>query len=237
MARVTTFEPKGQAAACPLCSQQNMQHTYSILIDGGYFTKIYRSNQQVAPTAEDVIRVTDRIRTSPEFHGKELLRIYYYDAPPLQTKIINPISKAQIDLGNSDLAKRAQRLHTCLSQAPDFALRLGELKQNTWAVKPKVWPPDKAASQASITLNASDIKPDIKQKGVDLRIGMDIACMAIRKNVHTIVLITGDSDMVPALKLARREGLRVYCVQMDAQHITDELKIHSDRIIQISTAP
>jgi len=214
-----------------------MQHTYSILIDGGYFTKIYNSNQQAYPTAEDVIRVTDRIRNTPEFHGKELLRIYYYDAPPLQTKIINPISKAQIDLGNSDLAKRAQRLHTSLSQAPDFALRLGELKQNTWAVKPIVWPKSNAASQTSITLNANDIKPDIKQKGVDLRIGMDIACMAIRQNVHTIVLITGDSDMVPALKLARREGLRVYCVQMDTQHITDELKIHSDRIIQINTAP
>ena len=82
----------------------------------------------------------------------------------------------------------------------------------------------------------SFIKPDIKQKGVDLRIGMDIACMAIRKSVHSVVLITGDSDMVPALKLARREGLRVYCVQMDTHHLTDELKIHSDRIITVSSA-
>ena len=123
-----------------------------------------------------------------------------------------------------------------LSKAPDFALRLGELKQNTWAVKHKVWPSDKAPSQASIILGADDIKPDIKQKGVDLRIGMDIACMAIRKSVHSVVLITGDSDMVPALKLARREGLRVYCVQMDTHHLTDELKIHSDRIITVSSA-
>lgn len=214
-----------------------MQHTYSILIDGGYFAKIYRSNQKAYPSAADVIRVTDRIQNIKELQNKELLRIYYYDAPPLQNKIINPISKAQIDLGNSDLAKRAHRLHTTLSQSPDFALRLGELKQNTWTVKPKVWPADKAPSQASITLHADDIKPDIKQKGVDLRIGMDIACMAIRKNVHTIILITGDSDMVPALKLARREGMKVYCVQLDTQHITDELKIHSDRILPISTAP
>ncbi len=213
-----------------------MRHTYSILIDGGYFTKIYNSNQKVYPTAADVIRVTDCIRNTEELRDKELMRIYYYDAPPLQHIITNPISKAQINLGNSDLAKRAQRLHASLSLAPDFALRLGELKQNTWTVKSGVWPADKAASQASITLGADDIKPDIKQKGVDLRIGMDIACMAIRKNVHTIVLITGDSDMVPALKLARREGLRVYCVQMDARNLTDELKIHSDRILSVSTA-
>lgn len=214
-----------------------MRHTYSILIDGGYFTKKYFAHQKSYPTAVDLIRVTDKIQKTDDFKDKELLRIYYYDAPPLQTKVTNPISKAEIDLGASDLAKRAQRLHASLSMSPDFALRLGELKQNTWAVKPKVWPDDMTPSQPSINLRAEDIKPDIKQKGVDLRIGMDIACMAIRKSVHTIVLITGDSDMVPALKLARREGLRVYCVQMDGNHLTDELKIHSDRIISVSSAP
>lgn len=211
-------------------------HTYTILIDGGYFTKIYHSNRKAYPTANDVIRVTERIKNAADFQGKDLLRIYYYDAPPLQNKILNPISKEEINLGNSDLAKRAQRLHTALAYSSDFALRLGELKQNSWTVKRSIWPSDKEGRQESITLTADDIKPDIKQKGVDLRIGMDIACMAIRKNVHSIVLITGDSDMVPALKLARREGLRVYCVQMDEQRLTDELKIHTDRIIPISTS-
>lgn len=214
-----------------------MQYTYSILIDGGYFTKIFFGNRKSHATAEDIIRVTDRIKQHADFLGKELMRIYYYDAPPLQNVITNPISKAKIDLSRSDIAKRTKRLHSALALADDFALRQGELKLNTWTVKQSVWPDDKAASQPSITINADDIKPDIKQKGVDLRIGIDIACMAIRKNVHTIVIITGDSDMVPALKIARREGLRVYCVQLDAQKLTDELRIHSDRVLQISTAP
>lgn len=214
-----------------------MYSSYSILIDGGYFTKIYSNSQKVHPTAADVIRITERIKQLDCFREKELLRIFYYDAPPLQSTITNPISKEAKDLGKSSLAKNAKRLHSELERSADFALRMGELKCLNWTVKPSVWKKNADDSQTNITLSKDDIKPDIKQKGVDLRIGMDIACMAIRKNVQAIVLITGDSDMVPALKLARREGLRVYCVRLDSQNLVDELVIHADQILQISTAP
>ena len=214
-----------------------MYSSYSILIDGGYFTKIYNNSQNEHPSAADVIRITERIKQLVCFLEKELLRIFYYDAPPLQSTIINPISKEAKDLGKSPLAKNAKRLHSELERSADFALRMGELKCLNWTVKPSAWKKNADDSQTSITLSKDDIKPDIKQKGVDLRIGMDIACMAIRKNVQAIVLITGDTDMVPALKLARREGLRVYCVQLDSQKLVDELVIHSDQILQISTAP
>lgn len=48
---------------------------------------------------------------------------------------------------------------------------------------------------------------DLKQKGVDMRIGLDIASLANKKLVDQIVLIAGDSDFVPAAKHARREGI------------------------------
>lgn len=47
----------------------------------------------------------------------------------------------------------------------------------------------------------------IKQKGVDMKIGVDIASLAYKRQVQQIVLIAGDSDFVPAAKLARREGI------------------------------
>jgi len=212
-----------------------MNKTYTILIDGGYFTKIFRSRQRRYPNAEDVLNVIEQIKDTRPFPQWELLRVYYYDAPPLQNKVRNPINGEEINLGASDLAKNAQRLHASLSKAEDFALRLGELKQNGWTVKACALNKSDR-SQQSITLTPQDIKPEIKQKGVDLRIGMDIACMALRKTVNSIILLTGDSDMVPALKLARREGLRVYCVQLDTQSITDELQIHTDRIIRVATS-
>ena len=45
------------------------------------------------------------------------------------------------------------------------------------------------------------------QKGVDMRIGLDIASLAFKKQVDQIVFVAGDSDFVPAAKLARREGI------------------------------
>lgn len=47
----------------------------------------------------------------------------------------------------------------------------------------------------------------VDQKGVDMRIGLDIASMAFKGQVDQIILIAGDSDFVPAAKLARREGI------------------------------
>ncbi|HHM02234.1 MAG TPA: NYN domain-containing protein, partial [Caldithrix abyssi] len=44
-------------------------------------------------------------------------------------------------------------------------------------------------------------------KGVDIKIGIDIASLAIQRMVNKIILISGDSDFVPAAKLARRNGI------------------------------
>lgn len=57
------------------------------------------------------------------------------------------------------------------------------------------------------SLEAGDIALGLRQKGVDMRIGIDIASLALKKQVDTIVLVAGDSDFVPAAKLARREGI------------------------------
>lgn len=61
-------------------------------------------------------------------------------------------------------------------------------------------------------ITVSDIKEQdflfsVEQKGVDMRIGLDIASLAYKKQVDQIILISGDSDFVSAAKLARREGI------------------------------
>jgi len=173
-----------------------MSKLYTILIDGGYFTKIFRRRQEQYPNAADVFGVVTHIKDERPFPDWELLRVYYYDAPPLQIKVNNPINGEEINLGVSELAKNAQRLQTDLGRAEDFALRLGDLKQYGWTLRACALEKG-GKNQGSITLTADDIKPEIKQKGVDLRIGMAIACMALRKTVDSIVILTGDSDMVP----------------------------------------
>ncbi len=76
---------------------------------------------------------------------------------------------------------------------------------------------------------ARDLVPDITQKGVDIRIGMDIASLAAKRIVDTLVLVTGDSDFVPAMKFARTEGIRVYLDTM-GHGVYRILKVHADMV-------
>ena len=78
--------------------------------------------------------------------------------------------------------------------------------------------------------------PDISQKGVDIRIGLDIASIALKRLVRSVVLVTGDSDLVPAMKFARKEGLKVYLECM-GHRVRPELKAHSDLVLDAWPPP
>ncbi|MCW3120346.1 MAG: hypothetical protein JWM28_4428 [Chitinophagaceae bacterium] len=76
-----------------------------------------------------------------------------------------------------------------------MALRLGLIK-------------DFLTGKIKITdIKEPDVIYDLRQKGIDMKIGVDIASLALKKFVSQIVLISGDADFVPASKLARREGI------------------------------
>jgi len=60
-----------------------------------------------------------------------------------------------------------------------------------------------------------------------MRIGLDIAAMSFKKQVDQMVFVAGDSDFVPAAKLARREGIDFILDPMWA-HIRDDLFEHID---------
>lgn len=62
-----------------------------------------------------------------------------------------------------------------------------------------------------------------------MRIGLDIASITFKKQAERIVLVSGDSDFVPAAKLARREGLEFILDPMWAP-IKPDLQEHIDRL-------
>ena len=57
-------------------------------------------------------------------------------------------------------------------------------------------------------LSDDDFTPALRQKGVDMRIGLDIASITLKRQADVIILVSGDADFVPAAKLARREGVK-----------------------------
>lgn len=56
-------------------------------------------------------------------------------------------------------------------------------------------------------MDGGSVRLGLRQKGVDMRIGLDISTLTLKRQVDTIILVAGDSDFVPAAKLARREGI------------------------------
>ncbi len=67
----------------------------------------------------------------------------------------------------------------------------------------------------------------LRQKGVDMRIGLDIASITLKQQADTIILISGDSDFVPAAKLARREGVE-FILDPLWQSVNEDLFEHID---------
>ena len=110
-----------------------------------------------------------------------------------------------------------------------MALRLGELAFNGWEVSAKKLA---KAGGAVTEVRADDLRPQISQKGVDMRIGMDIAALTLKRQVQIIVLVSGDSDFVPAMKFARREGAQLYLCPL-GQRVKPAMLEHSDLLIDI----
>jgi uncharacterized LabA/DUF88 family protein len=48
--------------------------------------------------------------------------------------------------------------------------------------------------------------------------------------VRAVVVVTGDSDFVPAFKFARREGVKVILETM-GHNVRTELRAHSDLVL------
>ncbi len=108
------------------------------------------------------------------------------------------------------------------------ALRLGELSEYSVEYNLKYSITEKILN-GSIDLN--DLKEkkiclSLQQKGVDMKIGLDIASLSFKHQVDKIILIAGDSDFVPAAKLARQKELIV--LDSLGADIRNNLSLHID---------
>jgi len=159
-----------------------------------------------------------------------LYRIFYYDTEPLKKKGHNPVSGKAIDFSQTSVAKQQNELLNSIRKTPNMALRLGNTVWN------KQWVLDfeKLAllikGKISVSeISEDDVRPLIRQKSVDMKIGLDIASIAMKKIADTLIIITGDADIVPALKMARKEGMHVGLDPL-WKNIRPELSEHVDFI-------
>ena len=158
-----------------------------------------------------------------------LYRIFFYDCAPFLNKIHNPISNKCVDFSKTEIAKTQLGIFEELKRKRKVALRLGNIKSsNKWMIYPKKIK-ELLNHQVTIDdLTENDVYLGLSQKGIDMKIGVDIASLALKHFVDKIVLISGDSDFVPAAKLARREGIDFVLDPMHAKYIENSLYEHID---------
>lgn len=204
----------------------------AILIDGAFFIKRFRKLEP--HNAHDAKRAAELACRWAVAHlhqnkmRRELYRIFFYDCPPLAKKMHNPVSKQSVDFSKSAEAVFRLALHDELRKRRKVALRLGHLANDaSWTIKPNVVEALLRGKKSYADLMPEDVIPGVRQKGVDMRIGIDISSLSFKRQVDQIVLFAGDADFVPAAKLARREGVDFILDPM-WQSIPDSLNEHID---------
>lgn len=214
-------------------ARHNCAPRFAVLLDGEYVKKVLYRLLGRFPTPEDVMGEVHRITSRPEFDGVELYRVFYYTAEPLSGAARHPLTNEQIVFDQTHVYARNKRLIDRIENQRDVAVRRGTLAHQGWEIGRAAL--KRMTDGSKNTVEAGDLVPVIQQKGVDMRIGLDIASLALKRLVSTIVIVTGDSDLVPAMKLARREGLRVYLDPLGQSFVRPELKKHADRIVEGSS--
>ncbi|QEL64788.1 hypothetical protein OTERR_13120 [Oryzomicrobium terrae] len=207
-----------------------MHTSFSILIDGG-FVKRKLGSRAEPMKASDLVRLVDQVCASPYLRDHQLHRVYYYDASPLTEAVDKPLQGGKLNFGAQAIVQRSRQLFTELARIPFFSLRLGELAFRGWDIGSQALKVD--APEVSIT--SDNLRPNIEQKGVDMRIGLDIAALTLKHHIKVIVLVTGDSDFIPAMKFARREGAQLFLVPL-GHGIREGMYEHADVVIDINPA-
>ncbi len=182
----------------------------AVLIDGGFLRVEAKKTGLVYDP--DLI---EKFALSCKSADESLFRILYYDCAPYSGTVKLPVSGLPKVFTSSDAW-----LHE-LSRRDLFAVRRGVLKFRGF--KPKRTP---VMPQAPLT--DADFKPDFEQKGVDMRIGPDIAAYAANHAVKRIILVSNDTDCVPALKYGRRAGLQTVLIEPPKVRLAPELLAHID---------
>lgn len=190
----------------------------AVLIDGGHVRASARRAGLVYSAS-----FIEKFSKVCAAEGEEILRVLYYDCAPYTGAAKLPVSGATFAFTGSD-----EWLND-LSRRDLFAVRRGVLKFRGF--KPKKIPISGGA------LQDTDFEPDFEQKGVDMRIGLDIASYSAGRCVDRIVLVSNDTDCIPAMKHGRKSGLQIVIAQLPGSRTAPELLTHADYHRRIQWPP
>ncbi len=110
----------------------------------------------------------------------DILRTYYYHCPVYQG---NPPTKTE-----RERYATQRKFFAALENIPRYTVRLGRLAYRG---------------------NDQSGNPKYEQKRVDILLGVDMVQLAAKQVIQEAILVAGDSDFIPAVAVAKSEGLLV----------------------------
>jgi len=153
----------------------------AIFVDGGYLSALAEKEFKVWL---DYAKLPSEILSAVASRTPEpvdLLRTYFYDCLPYQGAV--PTRE------EAERFAARRRFFDFLSRIPRFVVREGRLKFR------------------GLDRNG---EPIFQQKRVDLMLGLDFALLSGKQQITHAAIVTGDSDLLPALEAAKVEGLGVW---------------------------
>lgn len=195
----------------------------AVLLDLGFVLRKLRDVLGRYPTAIEIHEFARRSIAADE----ELFRIYCYHCPPYDGIETHPITRTAINFAGTPIHRAMTQFIKNLKLTDNVAFRSGEMSFDGWLIK-------KQAARDIIRtrrpLKPDDFAPDLNQKGIDVKIGLDVAWLASKSIVERIILVAADSDFIPAMKFARRKGVQVVLVTLGHAQTKRELKEHADEL-------
>lgn len=179
----------------------------AVLIDGAFLRKKFHAAFKKDITAENVKKFAQSILKEFSISDKDLVRFYFYDCQPCDAKSSTPITNHAFMFEKQPQFINGKQLLSDLKKLDYFAVREGSLQFCGWKLKKKAY--------NKTPLTDDDFEPELHQKGVDIKIGLDLAWISFNKIAEKVIFVTGDSDFVPAIKTARRNGIFVYLVSLN----------------------
>jgi uncharacterized LabA/DUF88 family protein len=206
-------------------------HRAAVLLDGGFVRKRFAHLAGRRMTASQVLPLALSLLDP---HTEELFRVCFYNCAPSDRTTTHPISGKPVALGTTAAFRANTAFQVALGRTDQVALRRGDLVFRGWRLSRRATLD--LIQNGPRALADNDVEMNFTQKGIDVKIGLDVAWLSTKRLVDRVVLCTGDRDFVPAMKLARREGVLVAVATMGAS-VHPALLEHADFVRPDLPAP
>ena len=87
-----------------------MPEKVAILLDGGFVKKKLAEKHHHFATVQEITNLCPQLMAHSRLAGKDLFRVYFYDAPPFEGTSKNPISGAVLNFSTTPQAAQNKAL-------------------------------------------------------------------------------------------------------------------------------